>query len=681
MCSVLFGDSMTSLLIEIGCEEIPARFCQGLIDQLSSKSASVLTGYRLGYQSIRVFATYRRLTLLVDQLDLSQQSQCINAKGPSVAVGRKDGVYQPAAIGFAKKFGISPESLIEEDVSGEPYFFARLNQSGQDTKSLVPKIVQDVFGSLNLPISMSWGNGEHQFIRPVQWVCALFGSDMISFSFKGIQSGQLSYGHRLLSSTDNSNGIAILINSPETYCDQLAEAYVLVDHSQRQCLIQSALGDISFSASLLEETSFLTEWPTVLTGHFNSSYLQLPDDVIIQFMQKHQKYFPSRTNDQLDSHFLFVADNVTDSNQSQIISGNESVLRARLEDASFFYAQDQKSTLSDHAIRLKSVLFQKNLGSIYAKVERMTLIAAWIVSHCQLTLDLDAVQTIVTLSKADLVTDMVVEMPSLQGVMGKRYAKLNGYSSLISDGVFEHYLPRNAEDRVPSSIEAAVVGLADRMDTLVCCFFNDLLPTGSQDPWALRRLMNGVCKLVDSFKLRIDMSNLIDYCWDVLAVDRRNDSSLRAFVIHRQKQYLSEFLEMKIRPDIIESVSHRLGHDLVEIIDYVLFLNEFQSKNSNQFRLISETAVRVCRILKGQDISPTIDPSVFEKAVEKQAYDAINQFAHFDDLLPMATILSQYFDEILVMSDDHHQRQNRLNLLSLAHSKFSTIANFEKIIT
>ena len=665
-----------TLCIEIGCEEIPARFCLNLFEQIETKAKAELDRLKLSYIQLRATGSYRRLILLVDGLTEAQPTVPVSQKGPAVRIGKDGDTFKPAAIGFAKKFGLTPDQLIEKDVDGEAYLFAEVTQGGGQTLELIPQFIADVFGKLNLPVAMRWGAGELSFIRPVHWVCVLFGETPVDVTFMGISSNTTSRGHRLL-----ADAKPVTISAADQLLSTLEETCVQADHTVRRQLIVDQLHDCQvhdYSESLLVETTFLTEWPVLVSGRFHDSYLELPDAVVTSFMIKHQKYFPVHGSSKLRAQFVCVADNVTSSNREQIIAGNESVLRARLEDASFFYQQDQKRPLLDRNKELDQVVFQKNLGSIAGKVVRIEALSTFLASG--LDVDVALISDIAKRCKSDLPTLMVGEMPALQGVMGQEYARLEGLDSAICDGIFEHYLPRSASDALPTRLEYALVGLSDRFDTLVCCFCNGLMPTGSQDPWALRRLMNAVCKLIDKFDLRLDMMTVVAKAWEILNKEPVNETELKTFVQVRQKQYLSEFLADNIAYDIIDALSDQLGGDLMAIIAKAKEIQSFREAKPAVFKQVVETANR-CANLSVKGDGGRVDIALLTD-LEKPAYDAMMATCRvdLDALGVLSEEMTTYFENVMVMDEDAKLRANRLAFLQAVTDLFSQICQFDRIV-
>ena len=690
---------MSRYLLEIGLEEVPARFMPGLLDQLKRGFESTLTQSRLSFEVVRVWGTYRRLVVIVDGLAARQEDRVKKVLGPSadIAIGA-DGAHLPPAIGFAKKQGVSPELLHVVTENGKRVLCIEIEEIGQTAGLSLPGIIQTVLGGLNLPIAMKWGDATETFIRPVHWILSLLDNQIIPFSLYGCEAGRKTWGHRLLTHNQDpatfASGQCVEITDVASYEAVLDSICVQVDPDKRRTAIKTALEkhleSDKIDADLVEEVIYLVEWPTPLIGEFEPMYLELPAEVLIQCMKKNQKFFPMWNGENLASQFLFIADNVTPQNRDVIIAGNQQVLKARLEDARFFWEEDRKLTLDELAEKLKAVVFQKNAGTIYDKKERIKVLCDYFSDAYMLGAFFDLIVRTADLCKADLVSQMVYELPVLQGTMGMIYAQLQGEEELVSKGIYEHYLPRFAQDRLPDSPTGLVVGLSDRIDTLVCCFANGLIPTGSQDPWATRRLSNAVIQLIFSGNTPLNLIKILDVAYPLVSPESKNRDKLEAFLEQRFKQYL---LDQDLPFDVVDAILDKSLADPLRTRATAKAVQEYRISNPDDLKLMAETAVRTKRLgEKSSDIA--VNLSRFTEEIETQTWALFveverqtqqdfwsRQFsAGINRLSELSGPLALYFEKILVMCDDQDVRQNRLAFLRRVDTLYRSALEFEKIV-
>ncbi|MCQ2560115.1 MAG: glycine--tRNA ligase subunit beta [Clostridia bacterium] len=509
---------MSSFLLEIGVEELPARFIDPALQQLEEMSRKMLTELRIAFGQIKAYGTPRRLALLIEGLSDEQQSLTKEVKGPAVKVAYDaDGNLTKAALGFAKSQKIAAQDLIRKDLNGVDYVFAVIRQEGRPVKEVLPQFCLDLITGLHFPKPMRWGDLAIRFARPIRWLVGLYNQEIIPFNFANLDSGRITYGHRFLAKEP------LTLNQPEDYLETLHKAYVMADTAQRKALIwqqvcqaaQEAGGQAEENAELLDEVNNLLEWPTAFVGSFDAEFLRLPKEALVTPMREHQRYFPVVGADgRLLNKFVGVK-NGTPEHLDIVRAGNEKVLRARLYDAAFFWDEDLKTPLIDRIDELKKIVWQESLGSIYGKVERIAALTQWLGSKLaasaeeQKTADRSAL-----LCKADLVTSMVYEFTELQGVMGREYAVQNGEGQAVAQAIFEHYLPRFAGDELPASLPGQILALADKMDSLVGCFGIGILPTGSQDPYALRRQALGIANIILNGGLVLSLEELISVAYD-----------------------------------------------------------------------------------------------------------------------------------------------------------------------
>ncbi|MGH7430001.1 MAG: glycine--tRNA ligase subunit beta, partial [Candidatus Methylomirabilaceae bacterium] len=492
-------DHMTKdLLFEIGTEEIPSGYMAPALKDLEAEARRLFQEQRVAFSGVRTFGTPRRLVLYVERLEETQSDRVREIIGPARSVAYdQEGRPTKAALGFARAQGIPVEKLQVKTLDRGDYVVASIEERGARLEELLPAILPRLVSSLSFPKFMRWGQGTTRFVRPIRWLLALYGGRVIPFDIDGVRSGNRTFGHRFLSRGQ------IRIRGFEDYVKRLEERHVIVDQARRRQLVvklaQEAAAKVGgkpvLDDDLVESVTYLVEFPNVVCGGFQREYLSLPRDVIMTPMRKHQRYFPVVDKaGQLLPHFIAIS-NMQARDMEVIREGNERVLRARLKDADFFFKEDRKIPLADRVPKLGGIIFQERLGTMLDKVERLQQLVAYLCGRIAPELTDDA-QRAAQLCKADLVTTMVKEFPNLQGTMGREYARLSGESPAVAHAIEEHYLPRFAGDRLPESLCGAIVGLADRIDSICGCFGIGLIPSGSEDPYALRRLGQGVVQLL-----------------------------------------------------------------------------------------------------------------------------------------------------------------------------------------
>ncbi len=485
-----------TILLEIGTEEMPARFVAEAAEQLKDKVSKWLTAQRIPYGEVMTFETPRRFTVLIKDVQEQQEDSNEELRGPArkIAVD-EEGNWSKAALGFARGKSLSPDDLYLQEVGGVEYVFARKHEAGRPTVELLPELGNIITG-LTFPKNMKWGSYELKFVRPIRWIVALYGTDIIPLEITGVKAGKETQGHRFL-------GQQTTIERPEDYARKLAEQYVLVEPEERKQRILSQIKELEtargwtvpLDEDLLDEVVHLVEYPTALFGSFEEEYLQIPRQVLVTSMREHQRYFPVENEQgELLPHFVTVR-NGDDRDIEIVARGNEKVLRARLSDARFFYEEDQKMKIEEALQRLETVVFHEELGTIGDKIHRVQDTAMQIAQKIGTNAeDRKKLQRAAEISKFDLVSLMVYEFPELQGIMGERYARLLGEDEEVAKAIFEHYLPRFAGDILPETIAGALLSIADKLDTITGCFAIGIIPTGSQDPYALRRQVPVLCR-------------------------------------------------------------------------------------------------------------------------------------------------------------------------------------------
>ncbi len=667
-------DKHLPFLLEIGLEEVPARFLVGansLLEQFSSKLQAEMVKQSIPFHGLHPLGTYRRLTITIDQLATVSTTETRKLKGPMAHIAKTDsGELTAAGLGFLKRYGASPDDVTFEDDGGKSYLFVTHTVMGQPVSDLMAGIVSRAIASLSLPIAMTWGTGEGPFIRPVHWIVCLHGVKIVPVTLFGIHSGRTSYGHRLL-----SNG-PILLDSATDYIPSLLSGNVVVEPHIRTAKIVSELhtsGVPDGHADLVDEVVWLTERPQVLTGSFEATYLDVPQDVLIETMVKNQRYFPILdSTGHLTNRFAIVADNVTAANSATIIAGNERVLRARLDDAKFFWTEDLKLPLAGYTEKLKVVTFQKGLGSVWDKVERITQLSDYLCDVFGVSPENRAlVLRTAALCKADLVTHMVYEFGSLQGIMGGHYARRSGEPDLVCQGIAEQY-------QKAITITGKIVGIADRLDTICACFGNGLIPTGSQDPWGVRRAIYEILNHVsDDTAATISFEDWIRKGFVLLGKSDMDVAPCIAFMKDRVCSYADSF-------GAVAAVSHRIMTDFFP----ALGMAEFVRVHANQEWLIDliTVATRVSKLITPRLTEGVINPDLFEHPEEAQALEAFRSYGspssietQLTQAASLAAPLTHYFEAVMVMAEDTAVRQNRLMFLTNVHRLFVSMADFTEI--
>lgn len=507
------------VLLEIGTEEIPAHYMPSVLSQVQQLAADKLNKANIAYETIRAVGTPRRVALLVKGVAEKQADISSKNKGPSVKIAYdSDGNPTKAAMGFARGQKIAVEDLVVED----GYVYANVTSIGAETAGLLPDILTGIITGLVFPKSMHWGSLDFHFVRPIRWIVALFGDDVVPFELAGVKSGRISRGHRFLGTGDFE------IPSMAAYERTAKEHFIIVDPEERKELILAGLqkladekgGTIIMDDDLLEEVIFLVEYPTALCGEFDEDYLKLPEAAIITPMKDHQRYFPMRDKDGKLMNLFLTVRNGDDYHLETVQHGNERVLRARLDDAKFFFEEDKKHKLVDYVEKLKKIVFQDGLGTLYDKALRLEQITVFLNQKLDLGLSDEALKRASLLAKADLATQMVMEFTELQGVMGKEYAMIDGEGEDVAEALTEQYQPRFAGDELPQTDMGKVLGLADKFDTITGMFSRGFIPTGSQDPFALRRQTIGVLNILMDAGWNLNCHEVFAFVLDLLQVDK-----------------------------------------------------------------------------------------------------------------------------------------------------------------
>lgn len=687
------------LVFEIGTEEIPAKFMNKTLEQLKEVSEKSFTENRINFKSLETYGTPRRLVLYVKALDEKQEDLETELKGPSKKAAY-DAESNPtkALLGFAKGNGLSLENVYIKELSGTEYVYGRKHVSGIAAKEVLKELLPEILTSISFPKSMKWGNKSFRFARPVRWLMPIYGDELIEFDKDGIPCSKFTRGHRVLSKDK------VEIDRAENYFDILKREYVIVDQNERREIIQKQCEKIAKEKNgvlikdeeLLEEIVYLVEYPTALLGSFESDFLKLPKEAIITPMKEHQRYFPiENEKGELLNNFIAVR-NGDDSFIDVVRQGNEKVLRARLSDARFFYEEDKKVSLDDCVEKLKHVVFQETLGTIYDKTRNIMNNSAYL-ADC-LNLDRDSKNKLdraAYLAKADLVTSMVKEFDELQGIMGREYALVQGEDAKVANAIEEHYMPRNAGDAMPASIIGSVLSIADRIDTISGCFSIGIQPTGSQDPYALRRQAISIINIILDQELHINLKSLIEnaiklfYNKGIIKAEVSNViDDINEFFKQRLRNVL---LDRRYDYDVIDAV---LKTGLIDIQDALLRIKELSDWKSQQdflsiagsFNRVSNLAAKADSLeINGELLAEKAEKELYESYTEvsKLFRDAVEKRDYYNALKSLMLLkapIDNFFDNTMVMVDDKCIRRNRLALLKNIESMMMRFADLSVIV-
>ena len=675
------------LLFEIGTEEIPAHVMPHLLEDLAQLAETMLKEHRLSYEKVRTLGTPRRATLIVTGLAERQEDVNTETRGPSVAIAfDADGNPTKAGAGFARGQGVDPSALIQRD----GYVYASVHESGAATAELLTSLLPDLVRAIPLPNSMRWGDLDFRFIRPIRWFVALYGTEIVPFTLAGVTSGNHSRGHRTLAPAD------FVITSAADYEAACEKAYIIVDPERRRAMICEQItetakacgGTAEITPDLLEEVLYLVEYPTALSGSFEEKYLALPAEAVITPMRDHQRYFPVKAADgRLLPAFITVR-NGGKAHLDVVAHGNERVLRARLADAQFFFDEDRKKSLAEHREKLKTVVFQRGLGSMYEKTERLMALTTAIVEEMAEGDADDAAladaRRAAELSKADLVTGMVTEFTELQGIMGREYALLDGESPAVARAIDEQYMPRFAGDELPQTPLGFALSAADKIDNIVGTFSQGRIPTGSQDPFGLRRQALGLVLMLIEQESTMLLSDLVDEACDLYDLEEFRDKMqvyVADFIRLRLKNVLSE---RGVRYDVQEAV---LGDvDLVADVPVrAAYVERLLASEGGE--ALVQSFVRVGNIARSVT-GGTVDPALFkaeEEGALLSAYQAAAAArAEGEDTLPAEQALGRaidtFFDAVMVMDKDARVKENRLSLLKMIDDDLLETADYSKIV-
>ena len=678
------------LLFEIGAEEIPAGFMPNILGQLKQLAETKLNDAHLPFESIETYGTPRRLALIVKGLSDTSAEISERHKGPSASIAYDaDGNATKAAIGFARGKGLDVADLVVED----GYIYAETKTAGVPAKDIVTDMLPQLITGLNFPKSMHWGNLDAKFVRPVRWLVALLDEEVIPVEFATVKSGNVTRGHRFLGADE------ITIKNATSYVDTLKENFVMVDQDARRELISKQLHDMAASKNasivwdddLLEEINYLVEWPTALCGGFEESYLALPDAAIITPMKDHQRYFPLVGQDgKLLPMFLTVR-NGSDHSIEVVQAGNERVLRARLDDAKFFFNEDRKKPLIDRQDGLTKIVFQEGLGNLADKTERLLKLGRVFGEECGLHEDAAVVLERATeLAKTDLTTGMVTEFTELQGVMGKEYALLDGESPEVAEAIFEQYLPRFAGDVLPQTEAGKVLSIIDKVDNIVATFSRGLIPTGSQDPYALRRQTIGILNILLGSEWNISLRPIFKASMELLnvAADKQEEllNQVEEFFTLRLKNI---FLDREVPHHVIDLL---LSNNELSVADAEGFVNALLVNRIDENVELVQAYTRMYNLVK--DVEYTgVNSDLLKEDAEKALFEAASKASEAslaawesNDYAAVVAVpatlvpaINKFFEDVMVMDKDEAIKANRLQLVRLAYSVMAIIGDISAL--
>ncbi|MBX6395770.1 MAG: glycine--tRNA ligase subunit beta [Alicyclobacillaceae bacterium] len=691
-----------SFLLEIGVEELPARFVPGALEQLKETMIRWLKEQRLEHGEVRVFGTPRRLALRVSRLASRQEDRVMEVRGPSLKAAKDpEGRWTRAAEGFAKAQGVSTADLIERDTPQGTYVFVRKHVPGADTVELLTESLPSLVLGLSFPKTMRWGEGDVRFARPIRWLVALYGGQPLDVEVAGVKSGSRSFGHRTL------HPEAVSIPDPDEYESVLEQAFVMVDVEKRRKEIVEQVnreaaslgGRAVIEEDLLEEIVHLVEWPTAFAGRFDPAFLEVPPEVIMLTMKEHQRYFPVvREDGSLVPGFVGVR-NGGSRRLDLVRAGNEKVLRARLADAKFFFDEDRRTTPDGYMAKLRHVVFQEGAGSLYDKVERVRRAALELAERLGASRrEVSVIERAGQVLKFDLATHMVYEFPELEGVMGRYYALAAGEEQAVADAILQHHRPRFAGDGLPEALPAVYLALADKADTLCASFMVGIRPTGSEDPYGLRRNALGLLQILRYREVPVSVPELLDLAGRILVesgVSGEGDwrAELDAFIATRLRTWL---LEEGFRHDLVDAVLCRSGDPVAVLARRVRFYQHLSESGRPELSETAEAAKRVHNLAKkgeeGLDGPP--EPALFEDDAERDlfdtamkvrdvlfsALDAADDEAALRALTTLNGAVHPFFDRVMVLVEDAQIRENRLRLLRMVAGLYDAVLDWRAVV-
>ena len=682
------------LLFEVGVEELPSRFVSSTLQQIKSNLTKMLSENRIEFNEIDTYGTPRRLTFIVKGISDRQSNLEEEVKGPSKKIALDaDGNFTKPALGFMKSKGIKEEDVIFKTIGKDEYIFGTIRQEGKETSEVLKNILPEAVKSVTFPKAMRWGGKNMRFARPIRWIVTLLNDNILNFDLEGIQSSNITKGHRFLGESEFE------VNSLEDYLNKLEKNYVILDQDRRKEIIKSQCievakslnGEVEIDEDLLEEVTHLVEYPTAFYGEFNEDYAKLPKEVVTTPMQQHQRYFPVVKNGKLLPNFIAVR-NGNDYRIDKVKAGNEKVLVARLEDALFFYKEDTKKGLETYIEKLKSVVFQAKLGTIYDKSLRIEKLSSDIIDLLNLNNDKEDTIRAAKLCKADLVTSMVFEFTELQGIMGREYAKVSGENETVSEAIFEHYLPRFAGDILPKTNSGIILSLADKLDSISGFFAIGIQPTGSQDPYALRRQALGILNILMDSKIDVSLDTLVKLSLDNYSnLEFNKEEVINAIMEFFKERIKNLFRDLGIRYDVIDAV---LSSNINDISDMHLRATELNNWLDKDELVEMLTAFNRVSTLAQKSESSKIDKGLLKEEAEINLYnefkntkEKVNNLLKdkkyseaLDSFASLRQSIDNMFDSVMIMDKDESIKNNRLGLLKQIYDTMLSICDLSKIV-
>ena len=674
---------MNKYLLEIGTEELPYKFVNSGIVQLKNAFEKLLKDNEIAFSSIKSFSTPRRLTLIIEGFEEKQPDIVKTIKGPVLNIAYdENGNLTKAGLGFAKKNGVDETALYKED----NYVYAKVEQKGKSIKDILQENVEKIVLKIQGPYFMRWADLDVKFQRPIRWVVSLLNNDELKIKIADIESSRYSRGHRFKSDR-------VEIQNPDTYEQDLYNANVVVDFEKRKQIIindskkeaAKINAEVYFDENLLEEVTNLCEWPVPVVCGFDEKYLDIPEKVTVTVMAVHQRYFPMYRDGKLLNNFITIT-NYIGTNFENIKAGNERVVVARLDDAIFFFNEDTKIPFENYVEKLKGITFQKGMGSMYDKTQRIIKLSEYLAQKTNAPID--TIKRTALLCKADLVTSLVFEFTELQGFIGSDYAFNAGEKKEVVQGIKEHYYPLGADSELASGIEGQIVGIADKIDTIVAVFAEGKKPTGSADPLGVRRATLGIIKTVIQKSLDIDLQELIKKSIELMPVEIADKNALYSDVKMFFEQRLNIYYTEKYRHDVVDACisGENVLSDLKDFADRVEFVSE--KIQSAEFAKLNEAANRVIRIVKDYKSEQLPVDTLFNCPQEKQLWtctssidiEKLNYKEIYEQLSKIISTIDEFFEKVLVMDKDEKVKQNRLNLLYILKRKFDKIVDFSKLV-
>ena len=684
-----------SLLLEIGLEELPAQYVRSSSEQLAKRVEDFFKEENLAFESVEAFATPRRLAVRVNGLVEEQADREEIFKGPSLAIAQKDGAWTKAAEGFVRGKGLTTDDIYVEEVNGVEYIHVKQHIAGKSTKEVV-KNLSSVITDMKFPVTMRWAAHTFEYLRPIHWIVAVYGNEVIEeISVLDVKAGRVSRGHRFL-------GKEATIENPESYEKALTEQFVIVNQDERKALVRKQIEELAaknnwiipIDEDLLEEVSSILEYPTAFAGTFDEKYLVVPEPVLVTSMKEHQRYFVVYNQEKQLLPFFVSVRNGNDYMIENVAKGNQKVLTARLEDALFFYEEDLKIPMTTFLKKLETLNFHAKIGSMTEKMDRVQLLVGRLAKELNLPSDVVVTaQRAASIYKFDLVTNMVGEFPELQGIMGEIYALKQGETPEVAQAIREHYMPTSADGELPSSVPGALLAVADKLDTFLSFTAAGMLPTGSNDPYALRRQVMGLVQILAAFEWNIEIEDFtklllgLDYAEFLSGKEEEVEAFILSFIRERVAQRIATITK---RHDIIDAVVNSNTSSVPEQLKAAKVLSAVSE--SEEFKGITEALNRVINIsAKAQDdASGEILEERLETESERNLVKAIQELNEnvgsltpeelYSHLEAMASKINDFFNENMVMVDDEATRRNRLRFLGLLSQIILDFADFTSLI-